>query len=94
MKAHIAALGDLDRRRGQRLHPDPPLLADQRLEHPAAAVAVADVMDILVLGDDGTLAAERLGDGEASLFDTHPVEIGQVGRVHGPVGSDDADDRE
>src|SRR5437879_13755008 len=59
---YFAALGGRNPGCGEGGHAHPPLLAHQRLEHRAAAVAVADLVQVLLFLVDDTERATRLGD--------------------------------
>ena len=94
VEAHLLGLDDGDRGLGERAHRHPPLLADQRLEHALAAVAVAHGVDVLLLPHHQAELAQRLGHRHPGLVDGQAVEQGELGDVHGAVEGDDADHRE
>ena len=91
VKGDVTTLGGGNSRRGERGHAHPPLVADQRLEHVAAAVAMPDLVNVLLFSHQRAELAQLVGDSAACLLGGEPVELRQRRHVHGAIGCDDAD---
>ena len=66
--AHLPALAGRDRAGRQLVHLQEPLLGDQRLDHRAAAVAVADLVDV-GLGPDQVAARLQVAHDQLSRLE-------------------------
>ena len=84
--------------RGQGLvahlvHPQPPLLADERLDDRIAAIAVAHIVRIWLLLDKESLRFE-VADHELARLQQRQAVIRQAGNIHAPIEMHAVDDVE
>jgi len=82
---------DVDRRRGELVHPHEPLQRDERLDALARAVAERDRVRVQLGVADQALVAQRGDHALLRLVDAQARVLGAGGRGHAAVLADDAD---